>query len=140
MPDGILSINAGSSSLKITLFKPDHGEPKRIAACNISGFTSPPASLKYTRPGAEPHKDEVHVTSHDEAFQHILDLFEQDKELKEFSGKDDIAYACHRVVHGGDFGEDVLITQDTLHRLEAVEELAPLYDSTRPFHSLLFPD
>ena len=135
MRDGILSINAGSSSLKITLFRPtpnDPSKPQRVASAQLSGFTAPPAQLKYSRPGAEPHKDEVHITSHDEAFQHILDLFEQDPALNNFKANEDIAYACHRVVHGGNFGEDVLITPDTLHRLEAVEELAPLCFSLHP--------
>ena len=129
MAQCILSINAGSSSLKITLFRQSSNGadiPERIAAANITGLTSPPAQLKYTRAGSQPVNDEAQVSNHEEAFEHILDRFEKDQELKDFKGKDDIRYACHRVVHGGDFGRDVLITQDTLHKLEAVEELAPL--------------
>ena len=125
----ILSINAGSSSLKITLFKPSLDDPTipvRIASANVTGLTAPPAQLKYTRAGSKPENGEAHVSSHDEAFEHILELFEKDEELKDFSSKDEVEYTCHRVVHGGDFGKDVLITPDTLHRLEAVEELAPL--------------
>lgn len=136
MPDCVLSINAGSSSLKITLFRPSDSDktiPVRIASANITGLTAPPAQLKYTRAGSGSKNDKIDVSSHDEAFEHILDLFEQDKDLEDFKGKDDIRYACHRVVHGGDFGRDVLITEDTLHKLEAVEELAPLYDPIPPF-------
>ncbi|KKY23423.1 putative acetate kinase [Phaeomoniella chlamydospora] len=127
----ILSINAGSSSLKITLFKPSLDDPTipvRIASANVTGLTAPPAQLKYTRAGSKPENGEAHVSSHDEAFEHILELFEKDEELKDFSSKDEVEYTCHRVVHGGDFGKDVLITPDTLHRLEAVEELAPLHN------------
>jgi len=129
-PNIILSINAGSSSLKTTLFgvKGDASSSylEKIAAAELSGFTDPPAKQKYTR-GSYTTKDELpDIRSHNDAFQHILNTFLSDKDLKEVKNKEDITYACHRVVHGGDFASDQFINDDTYHKLEQLEDLAPL--------------
>ena len=129
-PNIILSINAGSSSLKITLFgtKEDASSSylEKIAGSDISGFTDPPAKQKYTR-GTYTTKNELpDIRSHNDAFQHILNTFLTDKDLKEVNSKEDITYACHRVVHGGDFATDQFINEDTYHKIEQLEDLAPL--------------
>lgn len=127
-PKIILSINAGSSSLKITLFAVDSSSSslEKIAAAEVSGFTDPPAKEKYSR-GSYSRKNEwPNIKSHNDAFQHILDAFLNDKELRELSSKDDITYACHRVVHGGDYASDQVINEDTYHKIEELEDLAPL--------------
>jgi acetate kinase len=129
-PKIILSINAGSSSLKTTLFsvKEDASSSylEKIATAEVSGFTDPPAKQKYTR-GSHTIKNELpDIRSHNDAFQHILNAFLSDKDLKEVNSKNDIAYACHRVVHGGDFATDQLINKDTYHKIEQLEDLAPL--------------
>jgi acetate kinase len=126
----ILSINAGSSSLKITLFsvKEDASSSylEKIAGSEVSGITDPPAKQKYTR-GSYTTKNELpDITSHNDAFQHILNTFLSDKDLKEVNSKEDITYACHRVVHGGDFATDQFINEDTYHKIEQLEDLAPL--------------
>jgi acetate kinase len=66
------------------------------------------------------------ITSHNDAFQHILDSFINDKDLKEVRSKDDITYACHRVVHGGNYTADHFIDTDTYHKIEELKDLAPL--------------
>ena len=134
-PRIILAINAGSSSLKITLFKVDNSldadigassEPERIAAAEISGFTDPPAKQRYAR-GSYSTKNELPgIKSHSDAFQHILNAFLGDKDLKEVNSKEEISHACHRVVHGGDYASDQFINEDTYHRIEELEDLAPL--------------
>src|SRR5271156_996041 len=110
-PQIILSINAGSSSLKITLFQV--GENKTltgIANASVSGFTAPPATQKYSRGGHSSTKElGSDVKSHTGAFEHVLHAFLDDKDLPEVSSKDDITYACHRIVHGGDYSCDQLI-------------------------------
>ena len=126
-PEVILSINAGSSSLKITLFSVKDKSLEKIAAADVSGFTAPPAKEKYSR-GSYKHTTELpkSIQSHNDAFQHILDSFLNDKDLKEVSSKDDITYACHRVVHGGNYTRDQLIDTETYHKIEGLEDLAPL--------------
>lgn len=126
-PEIILSINAGSSSLKITLFSVKNKSLEKIAAADVSGFTAPPAKEKYSR-GTYKKNSELpkSIQSHNDAFQHILDSFLGDKDLKEVNSKDDITYACHRVVHGGDYSRDQLIDSETYHKIEGLEDLAPL--------------
>lgn len=97
----ILSINAGSSSVKVTLFQADNDQPTKIAAAEISGLSASPAQFTYSR---NSHKQEEElpssIKSHNDAFHHILETFLEDKALETVSSRDHIDYACHRVVHG----------------------------------------
>jgi acetate kinase len=97
----ILSINAGSSSVKVTLFKAEDDRPQQIAAGQISGLSAPPAQFNYTR-GDNTNEEELprSVKTHNDAFGHILEAFLNDKDLETISRRDHIDYACHRVVHG----------------------------------------
>jgi len=97
----ILSINAGSSSVKVTLFKAEGDRPERIAAAEVSGINAPPAQLTYTRSNYT-HKEKLSGSfgSHNDAFHYILESFLNDKVLETVSKRDHIDYACHRVVHG----------------------------------------
>ncbi|KAL7820452.1 Acetokinase family domain-containing protein [Trichoderma aethiopicum] len=128
----ILAINAGSSSVKISVYLSDKGtSPRQIAESQVSGLTSPPAQLKYSRAGKtiikEQNVDEA-VNSQDDAFALLLKTLVEDAELKEIGSKSDVAIACHRIVHGGDYEESQLITPDTYHHLEVLSDLAPLHN------------
>jgi acetate kinase len=106
----ILSINAGSSSLKTTVFieqKGANGERdlRRLASAEISNINSPPAKLKYTRGSQKDNSEVGNIKDHRGAFEHVLNAFIEDKEVPEVSSKDDIDYTAHRVVQGGDFEE-----------------------------------
>ncbi len=100
-PTVILSINAGSSSVKVTLFTAEGDQPQKIAAAEISGLSAPPAQFIYSR-NDDRHKEELpsSIESHNDAFQYILETFLRDKDLDFISSRDHIHYACHRVVHG----------------------------------------
>ncbi|KAK9794461.1 putative Acetate kinase [Seiridium cardinale] len=130
----ILSINAGSSSVKISVFSADQGRaPHLLAEAQLGGLTSPPAELKYIRGDAVVFKDkrvEEPVKTQDDAFKVLLRTLVEDSDLAEISKKDDIAIACHRVVHGGDYNSSKLITQDTYHHLELLSDLAPLHNAS----------
>ena len=99
----ILSINAGSSSVKVTLFTvtAEGDQPEKIAAVEISGLSAPPAQFTYSR-NDHKRKEELpsSIKSHNDAFQHILESLLGDKDLEFISSRDHIDYACHRVVHG----------------------------------------
>ena len=106
----ILSINAGSSSLKTTLFVEEgsgHGASglRRLASAEISSINSPPARLKYLRGSYKDSRDVGDVKDHKQAFEHVLNAFISDAEIPEVSSKDDIDYTAHRVVQGGNFEE-----------------------------------
>lgn len=128
----ILAINAGSSSVKISVYTSEKSaEPRELAEAQISGLTAPPAQLTYTRLGEKVIKArEVAdtVKNQEDAFGLLLDTFVDDKELKEISSKEDIAIASHRIVHGGDYDCSQIITQDTYHHLEELSDLAPLHN------------
>lgn len=125
----ILAINAGSSSLKISVFSATGNaeDPKELAVAQIDGLSSSAATLKYTR-GEEKVKGKElkDVKGHDDAFRYVLDHIINDGGLKEISSKDDIRYACHRIVHGGDYGKVQELNSETYHHLEELSDLAPL--------------
>lgn len=128
MPKLILAVNAGSSSVKITFFTLEQ-PPRTIVDAQVSGLTAPPAVLKYKR-GCVQHKEEVKekADTPQDAFKLLLKCCFEDPELSEVASSDDLLYTCHRVVHGGDYVQPVEITEDTLHHLEALEDLAPLHN------------
>ena len=97
----ILSINAGSSSVKATLFKAEGNRPEAIAAAEVSGINASPAQLTYTRNNNKQKKElRSSIASHNDAFECILESFLNDTELELVSDRDHIDYVCHRVVHG----------------------------------------
>jgi len=129
----ILSINSGSSSFKVSIYKSDsHGAPPiKLADSQIDGLTAPPARLTYQR-GSERISDEEvkEIKSNEDACEYILDHLVNDKGLSEISSRDDITHACHRVVHGGDYPAAHVIDEDTYHHLEDLTDLAPLHNSS----------
>ncbi|KAK0249310.1 hypothetical protein LTS16_000476 [Friedmanniomyces endolithicus] len=132
----ILSINAGSSSLKVSVFSyhpsSSSSDPKPLATIQVTGLTAPPATLKYDR-GDHHIKSqplsETDVHSQETAYEYIIHHLTSDAALPELSHPDDIEFACHRVVHGGDYDKPVRIDRDTFHHLEALSDLAPLHNA-----------
>ncbi|KAI9044384.1 putative acetate kinase [Aspergillus affinis] len=128
-PKSILAVNAGSSSVKITFYTYEK-HPQVIANAQISGITAPPPTLKYSR-GSNKHTEELKdlsISTPQYAFKLLLQRCFADRELSEVAGSDDLAYICHRVVHGGEFNSAVKIDDETYHHLEELEDLAPLHN------------
>lgn len=130
----ILSINAGSSSVKISIYSAEAGQPpKSLAETQIDGLTSPPPKLKYTRGSESIYKDKEigkEIKTQNDAFQYMLDQLINDKDFDAIKKKEDIAIACHRIVHGGNYETSQIITKDTLHHLEDLTDLAPLHNAS----------
>jgi acetate kinase len=129
----ILAINAGSSSVKISVYTAlPRQEPKQLAETQISGLTAPPPKLDYSRGGATVYKGkEVHeeVKNQDAAFAILLRTLVEDKALGEIAGPDDVGIVTHRIVHGGDYTAAQPITDATRHHLEELNDLAPLHNA-----------
>jgi acetate kinase len=128
----ILSINAGSSSVKISVYESrgKNEDPKELAEAQIDGLTAPPPTLKYTRGDRKIKGKELsEIDSQEKAFKYILDHLTSDSGLKEISNKEDIAFATHRVVHGGDYPGPQLLNTDTYHHIEQLSDLAPLHNA-----------
>lgn len=135
MAEVILSINAGSSSLKVSVFKDTRSSSSekdltQLAEVQVDGLTSPPAKLKYTRGDKKIKDQEISgVKDQSSAFQYILDQVLNDEGLPEVKDKGSIHWACHRVVHGGDYSEPQIINKETFHKLEELSDLAPLHNA-----------
>lgn len=127
MGKSILAVNAGSSSVKINFYTFEN-PPRAIADAQISGITAPPPILKY-QCGSTKKKEELKekLDTPQDAFKSLLKRCFSDPELSEVASEEDLAFICHRVVHGGDYSEPVEINDETLHHLEALEDLAPLF-------------
>lgn len=133
----ILAVNAGSSSVKVSVYKlldaqrPPIQPPFQLAEVKIARLTAPPATLTYER-GTEKTKNEElgAVQGQEDAFEYILKYLVDDRGLQEIKSKDDISYICHRVVHGGDYPAAHEIDSDTYHHLEELTDLAPLHNAS----------
>lgn len=127
----ILAINAGSSSVKISVYSAasHNATPRLIADTQVSGLTAPPSKLTYHRNGKTILKDkQVEVKDQDSAFKLLLGTLISDTELSHISHKDEIAIVCHRIVHGGDYASAQIISKDAYHHIEALSDLAPLHN------------
>ncbi|GAB7364362.1 hypothetical protein MBLNU230_g4905t1 [Neophaeotheca triangularis] len=128
----ILAINAGSSSVKVSVYsyQDTSSNPTELATIQIAGLTAPPATLKYDR-GDEHIKDKElpNIKSQDDAFSHLLNHLTSDPNLTALTQPSDIEFACHRIVHGGSYAEPTRIDSDTYHHLEALSDLAPLHNT-----------
>ncbi|KAF2638533.1 acetate kinase [Massarina eburnea CBS 473.64] len=126
----ILSINAGSSSVKISVYKASgDSTPEQLAEASISGLTAPPAKLDYTRGDQKTKEQELQdINSQEDAFRYILDHLTKDDGLPELAKIEDIHYTCHRVVHGGDYPQSQVIDKNTFHHIEELSDLAPLHN------------
>jgi Acetokinase family len=109
----ILSINAGSSSLKISVYSPGI---HLISSCSISSISSPPA--KFSCNGKE--QKDLDITDHASGFAHFIQYIQQDIDISQ------ITHICHRVVHGGDYTERVIINDESYHHIQSLSDLAPL--------------
>lgn len=131
----ILAINAGSSSVKVSVYSyssSSTGEPKQLADIQVAGLTAAPAKLTYSR-GEEQLKNQElsdsEVSSQETAYEYILKHLTNDSGLKELQHPNDIEFACHRIVHGGDYDKPTRINQETYHHLEELSDLAPLHNA-----------
>lgn len=127
MGEAILAINAGTSSVGMTVFDLQ-SPPRAIATAKVAGITAPPRTFKYSH-GKNKNSREIEekIETPQDAFKYLLKHFLNDSELDIVSNKDDFAYICHRVVHGGEFEHAAVITTDTFGYVEKLQELAPLY-------------
>jgi acetate kinase len=135
-PSLILSVNAGSSSLKIALFshskesentQRDREPITLLLTSSISNISSPPAKFSFerTESGEKDTKEEdlTSVKDHASAFAHFLDYLKNEASID----RNEIAHVCHRVVHGGDYTDPVVISDESYHHIEKLSDLAPLY-------------
>ncbi|RDB26332.1 putative acetate kinase [Hypsizygus marmoreus] len=121
----ILSVNAGSSSLKISLYRRTDSSDipvKLILTSSISNISAPPATFAFN--GTSEPVSETDITDHASAFAYFLSRLDG----KDGENRTEIRHICHRVVHGGDFTTRVVIDDNSYNRIQSLSDLAPLHN------------
>ncbi len=119
----ILSVNAGSSTLKFSLFElPENVE---LISGNFEkiGIGNSFYSVKIN---GEKLKREVDLKDHSVAVKYLMEELVENKVIDSL---DDLDGVGHRMVHGGQkFAKSVLITDEVIEACEECVEFAPLHN------------
>ncbi len=123
----VLVINAGSSSVKYALVEPGEGDgPAAVLARGlVERVGSTAATLRHSRPGAEPHEGPVQAVDHTEALAAVVTAFGTHGP----DVTDGLRAVGHRVVHGGEtFTGPVVVDEQVLAEIDRLSVLAPLHN------------
>ena len=119
----IISINAGSSSLKFSLFNMDDESVIASGLFERIGIEGSNYTIKFN---GEKITQEVEVATHVDAVNILLDKL---TDLNIISSLDEIHGVGHRIVQGKDiFTESVLINDEVMEKLDAIKGFAPLHN------------
>lgn len=122
MSDAILVINAGSSSLKFSLFACDDSDLQLLYRGSIMGIGSHADFVAKDTQGNILTHQELGNTGHEHAFTVLLAWISQHEDDL------NLIAAGHRVVHGGTmFTEPTVIDEHVIRQLESLIPLAPLH-------------
>ena len=118
----IISINAGSSSLKFTLF--DMKDESIIASGLFEriGMDASRYTIQYQNTKVS---EEIELVDHTEAVRILLDKL---LTLNIVQSYEDISAVGHRILHGKDeFKNSVFLTEDAIKKLESFIDIGPLH-------------
>ena len=124
----IISINAGSSSLKYSLF--DMNDESVISSGNFEriGIEGSKYTIKFN---GEKIEQEIEMVTHTDA---VKILLEKLVDLGIIKSLDEISGVGHRIVHGGSkYSESVMVDDQVVSDIEELKEFAPLHN---PAHLL----
>jgi acetate kinase len=121
----LLTLNAGSSSLKFALFEAGREGPEERARGQVDGLGVSPHLILRSADGAVLHDDRnfgEHAQGHERALVHVLAI------LRRYFPGIEIAAVGHRVVHGGPhYAAPVVLDECVIAELEKLNPLAPLH-------------
>ena len=119
----IMSINAGSSSLKFSLFNMDTEEVIASGLFERIGIEQSCYTIKFN---GEKIKQEIDLPDHSVA---VSILLEKLIELEIIKSLDEIEGVGHRAVHGRDkYSNSVIITDEVINDIEEFKEFAPIHN------------
>ncbi|EGD60525.1 acetate kinase [Novosphingobium nitrogenifigens DSM 19370] len=126
MTRGLVSLNAGSSSIKFGLYRLDpDGRPRHAAGGKIEGIGTAPHLAAKADDGSlavDRRWTDGAGLSHEELLAELIDWA-----VDHLKGHEVVGIG-HRVVHGGrQFAAPVRIDEDVLTKLESLSALAPLH-------------
>lgn len=119
----VLSVNAGSSTLKFRLYEMPEEEVLMKGTMERIGLDGSNLSIRI---GENKIQKDVELKDHEDAVNVLL------KELLEqgiISSLDEIKAVGHRVVHGGNlYSSSVVMNDRVIHEIENISDLAPLHN------------
>ena len=119
----VLSVNAGSSSLKFTGYRMPEEEVLISGVFERIGIDGGMYTIKVN---GEKIKKEKDLPNHEVAVNTLLEELLEQNIVKSY---DEIEAVGHRVVHGGEkYTESVLITKDVKKAIDELSDLAPLHN------------
>lgn len=119
----ILSVNAGSSSLKFQLYEMPE---EKVLISGLMEKIGSKDSFYTIKVNGEKIKKEVELKNHAQAFETLV---EELKANNVADSLDEIKGIGHRVVQGGDyFDKTVVINDEVLSKIEEFSSLAPLHN------------
>lgn len=119
-----IAINAGSSSLKWTLYEMPAEETIASGIVERIGLNDSIFTIKYGE--GEKYEDVLDIDNHNVAVELLLEKLD---ELGILESINDIEGVGHRVVAGGEiFNKSALITDEVIEQIESLNELAPLHN------------
>jgi acetate kinase len=124
VPPRILVLNAGSSSLRLAVFKRDSKSAVLTAMVERIGAGEALLRLDGADPGAAPRVEPLAAKDHASALTALLARLEA-----EGVARGDVVAVGHRVVHGGDkYSAPALVTDDVIADIGRAADLAPLHN------------
>ena len=119
----VLSVNAGSSSLKFTLF--EMPAQKELVSGNFEKIALE-NSFYTIKLNGEKIQKEISLTSHRAAFELLVQELVSNNIVSNLT---EIEAIAHRIVHGGAFfKESALATAENIQKVEELAPLAPLHN------------
>jgi acetate kinase len=119
----ILSVNAGSSSLKFQMYEMPEEKVLISGTFERIGIDGGMYTIKYN---GEKKKTEREFSTHSEAVQVLI---EELLNYKVIESLDEIKGVGHRIVHGGEhYTHSVVATEEVINDLTDISELAPLHN------------
>ena len=125
MPEKVLVMNCGSSSLKFRYYDTEDESNNLSGAVERIGLDN--SFLTSASKKAKARK-ELGKTGYKEAFQAVVDLLTDEKDgmIKNLS---ELSVIGHRVVHGGDrYDHSVIIDEEVVQNIKSYSRLAPLHN------------
>ena len=123
----ILVLNSGSSSLKYKLFSTVKEEVLAYGLVERIGMPGGLGKITHQVQQNGKYEAEEEISNHQQGLRMILELLTDEKwgvvnDLKAIDG------IGHRVLHGGEyFKESILVTPDSIQKMEELIELGPLH-------------
>ena len=119
----LLSVNAGSSTLKFRLYEMPEEEVLMKGTFDRIGLEGSNYSIRIKE---EKIGKDIEINNHEEAVKLLLNELLEQKMIKSL---DEIAAVGHRIVHGGNkYSRSVVIDDRVIQEIESISDLAPLHN------------